>query len=238
MTNDMIPESLADLVQNPDLVKEAFVLLRQIRNLKVILDNKDPATLKLFPDAQDAVLDLRGLSPSGAGSDFALPDQANHSGESLVTDGTSPFWFPVGGAKYFTQMRRFGQQTCADSTFTNVSFDVAGYNDFGFWIGGQPDRLTVPVGKGGLYLISGIISYEANANGSRYVLLARNNVATQALENMRAVAGGLPSYKGFSVILPLADSDYLELRGYQDSGSSLFMSTGGESVLSLCRIGD
>lgn len=238
VTNDQIPEGMADLVANPDLIKQAFVLLRQIRNLKVILNNKEPQTIKLFPDAQDAVLDLRDLSPSGLPSDFALPNQTGHLGEALFTDSTSPYWAAAGGAKYFTQMSRTAQQTIATADFTAVSFDVADSNDFGFWDGGSPDIFTVPAGKGGLYLVSGIISYAANATGTRYVQLLRNGVGTQALENMQAIAGGLPSYNGFSLVLRLADGDYIQMRGYQDSGTTINMSTGGSSSLCSARIGE
>lgn len=86
------------------------------------------------------------------------------------------------------------------------------------------DRLTVPAGLDGFYLISGNVNFAANATGKRLVLLytvgsisgLRANSSTDASN-----IGGGPSGVGVSLMTWMNAGDYTYLLATQDSGAAL-----------------
>jgi hypothetical protein len=83
-------------------------------------------------------------------------------------------------------------------------------------------RLTIPAGMGGLYALSGAVSYAANATGTRQ---ARWRVNGTALINggvnlVPASPSGLTIVQS-TVFVRLAAGDFVELYGIQDSGAAL-----------------
>ncbi len=65
-------------------------------------------------------------------------------------------WVPtqiatVAGGRIRVQLRRTANQSIADTTETNVSFDTENVDTDGFWASGATS--TVPTGMGGLYVV-------------------------------------------------------------------------------------
>ncbi len=228
--------TLPDLLANPALISEALDFVRAMRDLKVATANGDIA-LQWQPGANNAFLDLRSLTASGATPPGSIPSQTGNAGLVLGTDGATASWVP-NGATLYTAVSRNATQSVNNGTFTTITWDTGDSNDHGIWNAGNPTRLTVPAGEGGLYFGYAKISYAANSNGVRYIYLNKNGAGTNFLDNQNANGSGVPTYKSFSFLIPLLAGDYLTMQAYQDSGGSLNISSGGACAMTLCRIGD
>lgn len=90
----------------------------------------------------------------------------------------------------------------------------------------------------GLYLISGHISWAANATGKRYLQL-RLNGATGIAETYERPTVSEVATMSVSTTYQLAVNDYVEMRCYQDSGAALNVSVVGNlsPELSVIRVG-
>lgn len=82
-------------------------------------------------------------------------------------------------------------------------------------------RLTVPTGGAGLYLLSGTISFTANATGTRNLLIYKNGGTLLSQTNYQGMTSSDAFIAPVSVLAVLADGDYVELKANQSSGGSL-----------------
>lgn len=95
------------------------------------------------------------------------------------------------------------------------TFDTHGFHSTST----DPDRITIPAGCAGLYLVTGQVHLSANATGRRTVTVRLNGNQVMR-ESTNAPASGVAS---LSIALPqiLAVDDYLTVEVYQDSGVTL-----------------
>lgn len=82
----------------------------------------------------------------------------------------------------------------------------------------NPERLTCV--KAGIYLITGQVSFAANATGNRDALLRVNGTNSVGQTRYAAMASGSTGVPVFAIV-ELAVDDYVELIGRQYSGDSL-----------------
>lgn len=141
------------------------------------------------------------------------------------------------GAAYYGS----AAQTANTSVATAITLDTVIHDSTGFWAVGQPTRLTVPAGYGGLFLVHGAIRYASNGTGVRHIQIRRNGTDYRIVDERAAVTPGSGSDQaGATGACPmrLADGDYVEALAYQDSGSNLALGTSiFERWLALTRIG-
>lgn len=113
-------------------------------------------------------------------------------------------------------------QSISDGTFTSVSWDTTPYIDSSsFFSSSNPTRITIPVGFGGTYRVSGSIGPANNdsypwatrllLNGSPINLYGSSGFTSINTQVPGVLAGGL---------IKLNAGDYLEMQIYQASGSS------------------
>lgn len=133
-------------------------------------------------------------------------------------------WDAVGGSgsSTFSGCQGFASsnQTIADTNLTFVPFDTNFFDTDSYLDpGGNPTRMTVPVGKAGYFVIGANILWDDNALGIREINLIKNNSDDIA----RVTAS--PSATGFeqnvSIPVQLADGDFIELQVFQTSGGGL-----------------
>lgn len=111
-----------------------------------------------------------------------------------------------------------------NATILAVSWQARHYDTAGFDVAGQPTRLRVPTGKGGLYLLTASLAWMFNQNGMRAVWFQINGVATSRLGQVQAAPISSTSADTIvrtSVVAPLNDGEYVEVIGYQVSGGLL-----------------
>jgi hypothetical protein len=106
------------------------------------------------------------------------------------------------------------------ATETDLAWDSETHDtDAAHTTGGSNTRLTVPVGKGGRWLVYWHIRWQGNATGLRRVTL-RKNGADNYISVETPGNTGVASMSS-SRVVSLAAADYVECRAYQDSGGNL-----------------
>lgn len=104
-------------------------------------------------------------------------------------------------------------------TFNNERYDTDTYHS----TSSNTSRLTAPAP--GLYRISGVVRFAANATGDRRVAIQLNGSTIIAYNIVNAVSGGGVTILTISTDYQLTTSDYVELMAYQASGGALNVDT-------------
>ena len=107
--------------------------------------------------------------------------------------------------------------TVSDATVTKVRLNAEDYDtDSAFDISSNY-RFTVPSGKAGKYLFNAAVMFENDsASATQYAITAFYKNGTQLGENQldfRNTYGGYANALSYSLIIDLAESDYVEVYG-------------------------
>lgn len=89
-------------------------------------------------------------------------------------------------------------------------------------------RITIPAGEGGMYMISGSLHYAANSTGIRRAKIRKNGGNDLAVVQDSNPNASNDSRLNPATIARLSGGDYLELVGFQTSGSALVTVSGGD----------
>ena len=100
----------------------------------------------------------------------------------------------------------------------------------------NPSRLTCK--KSGLYVVTGTITFNATASSAWNMSIRKNNTTDIVRETTIASSGGV--YITATVLVPLAENDYVEMRGWHGLSTSVSLNvTNNYNVqLSMARISD
>ena len=110
-----------------------------------------------------------------------------------------------------------------DNTITAVTlpdtedFDTGAMHD----VTTNSERLTVPTGGDGLYLVLGGVAWAANSAGRRILSLLVNGVAVAGVGATTNPDPGGSTVQRFSHLVELVAGDYLHMTGQQTSGGAL-----------------
>ena len=142
------------------------------------------------------------------------------------------------------RVHRTTNQTLTTGTDTEISFNAERFDTDAFHDNAtNSTRCTVPVGKAGVYVITGAARFAANATGRRRIYLRLNGTDIMVIEGeLNHTATYAPDLTT-STICDLEAGDYVELIATQDSGGNLDVVTVTSGaivispVLSLHRVG-
>jgi hypothetical protein len=117
-----------------------------------------------------------------------------------------------------------GVQSIPNATWTAVTFDTESWDNGGYHsTSSNTSRITIPSGKDGVYLFTANVVL-ANAGGTyRYIKIYKNGSAI-SLQNMNNLSGDVAAM-GYSMLVKLAATDYIEVFVLQDSGGSINTNT-------------
>jgi hypothetical protein len=145
------------------------------------------------------------------------------TGQVLTVSSGVPTWATpaTGNTAVAVQCNKSGNQSINNSTVTIVTFDTETVDTDGFHSTvTNTDRLTVPSGKAGKYLVVATANFAGNATGIRQLLLYKNT--TQVAENVIASnSGGGSTNANAQIIVDLAVGDYMSYSVWQNSGGAL-----------------
>lgn len=216
----------------PDSVRSKHIKDGQVKSVDVRNDGLTGA------DVEESTLDA--VTPGGAaGGDLA----GSYPNPSISENGVSSSEIAngsVGTADLAVapaaRARPISNPTLGNDTVTELSlgneiFDTGGVHSTTT----NPERLTAPVD--GYYMISGEVVFAADPNGSRQVLLRRNDSIGTIGESVNR-ASGTPDRTALPVttIFRLDAGDYVELDALQSSGGSLDVIASG-TYLAIAWIG-
>lgn len=84
------------------------------------------------------------------------------------------------------------------------------------------ERLTIPTGGGGKYVVGGGAAYTANGNGNTRILsVGVNGIATYAGAQSSPWNAAANTYINISTVYTMAAADYFTMPAYQDSTAAL-----------------
>lgn len=111
-----------------------------------------------------------------------------------------------------------------------VQWSPGGFDPLGMWNPAQPDRITIPLGQGGTYLVTIAASFAASPVGDRGLQLRRNaNPVRGGTLRQRAPAALSAEMFGTRPVI-LQGGDVLRVAWAQDSGGDLVSDA-------LCELG-
>jgi len=150
------------------------------------------------------------------------------TGQVLTVAGGVPSWAtPPSTTPTFVgcMLRKTTDQNISTSTYTAITFDSEVLDTDGFHNNvTNNERITIPTGKSGKYLITASILYAPNASNSRRNLVTLNGavgVGTTVSDQRGGGFSGASSEVNFVGFYALTAGDYIQLNAYQDSGSTL-----------------
>jgi len=84
-------EEFAAILADLPRIREDIAFARALRNLKVITSAGE-WPIQFSPESENAVIDLRSITSTGATPPSDLPPQAGEAGGVLTTDGATTSW--------------------------------------------------------------------------------------------------------------------------------------------------
>jgi len=130
-------------------------------------------------------------------------------------------------------------QAITTETQTKISFDSVDSDGWNCWdLSPNPTRLTVPVT--GRYIVTGNVSFEAASPGHRAINIYKNNTTELARSDFLPVSNSIDTHSTVTThALTLTKNDYVELRVWQNSGSTLDIMAGTDHTpkMSLIYLG-
>ena len=139
-----------------------------------------------------------------------------------VASGIPSWATPSTAAFRGCRVYKSANQSIANSTDTTVTWDLESFDTDGFHDNvTNNNRITIPAGLGGKYLVSINIGWAVNSTGARFHYLYLNALAT-----ILDYAGVAPNSGGaqrdvVSTIINLTAGDYLQVQVNQNSGGAL-----------------
>lgn len=139
---------------------------------------------------------------------------------------------PASGSTFAgCSLQKTSTQSIANTTYVTLTFDSENYDSNSYHDNVTNNtRITIPSGKAGKYLFSGIIDWDSNATGMRTVVLYKNGVEVNTITRGAGLAGGELTKLPYSYVADAAISDYFELQVYQSSGGSLNIRSGSSGT--------
>ena len=106
-------------------------------------------------------------------------------------------------------------------SLTPLQFDTALFDTSGFFNPAQKDRLTIPLGLDGYYLIGGTIAYQVNSQGTRELYFRPNGLTINLASNNLAASPTDPTIITTVALEHLNAGDFVRTHAYHDSSGPL-----------------
>ena len=166
----------------------------------------------------------------GTGSSVITRLGIGSSNQVLTVTGGVPVWAtPSAGTPTFVgcSLYKSANQSITTGTDTTVTFNTESYDTDGFHDNTtNSERITIPTGKGGKYLITAKTTYASNTTGIRGIYLYKNAAVFLTYNVQPAFTGECNTL--LSYVVSLTAGDYIYFQTYQTSGGALNLNGGLE----------
>ena len=161
--------------------------------------------------------------PVGTNAQILVADSTASTGLKWAT--------PASGSTFAgCSLKKSTSQSVADNTVTAMTWDQEVFDTDGFHsIATNTDRITIPTGKGGYYLVTCVLYFnDTDADTWRDIRIYKNGANTMATR----VPGSNQSAKApvISDIFALSAGDYIQAYAVQDSCASVDVYSAGDQL--------
>ena len=162
---------------------------------------------------------------------------AQHEGGTLyfTSAGVSTFFKAAGAAPSGTtfagvSLKKSGSQSFSSGAGVNATFDEELFDTDGYHnTSTNTDRITIPSGKAGYYLIFGRATWSYSSTGQRIGTIRKNVASTQlAQETQINMTSSYFTSLTVQIVANLAVGDYVVFENYQDGTGSLDLLGGSQ----------
>jgi hypothetical protein len=153
---------------------------------------------------------------------------------------TAPEWAsPAASSFVGVRVNKSAGQSLVTNTFTVATWDQEDFDTNSMHDNvTNNSRLTVPSGKGGYYLITGVMSYATNGTGYRRSFFTKNGVFANIGANTQINGStGQPETLTSSFVVALSAGDYVEMQLFQTSGGALSTDAGENTSFGISYLG-
>ena len=179
---------------------------------------------------QNAIVDAKGDLIGATAADTPARLAVGTNGQVLTADSaeaTGLKWATVSSTPTFSGVRVFksASQSISNSTVTDLTFDSETFDTDAFHsTSTNTDRLTVPAGKAGKYLVIAKMSFNGGVNGIRQVFIYKNTTEIEVLTWQNTSNSNADMC--LSAIVDLAVADYVKMVCWQNNGGALNANSG------------
>jgi hypothetical protein len=150
------------------------------------------------------------------------------SAQVLTVSGGIPAWATASSTPTFvgcSLTQSTDSQTINNATWTAVTFDTEAVDTNAFHsTSSNTSRITIPTGYAGKYQVNYSVSYgTGSATGLRYAQIYKNGATYVGSATVLSATTSANISANNSLIMVLAEADYIEAYIYQSSGSSMAM---------------
>jgi hypothetical protein len=128
---------------------------------------------------------------------------------------------PVGARVYKAAVQSIPNGVTTTLTFDSERFDTDGFHS----TSSNTERLTIPAGMGGLYMMGGYINFASDNDGVRFSYIAVTGTAASqvAFNSSESVQGDVTRHTPVGMA-QLSAGDYVEFKAYHTAGANLDVS--------------
>jgi hypothetical protein len=137
---------------------------------------------------------------------------------------TAPEWATISTSPVFVgcSLTKSAAQSIADGANVMVTFDVEGIDTDGFHDNSSNnERITIPSGKGGKYLITAQIVFASNATSYRQLYLFKNTTQVSLAQCNSLPSPGVGPTLNIAYVVSATAGDYFLLKVFQNTGGAL-----------------
>lgn len=194
----------------------------------------------------NTLVDAKGDLVTATGADVPARLAVGSNDQVLTADSSTATglkWAtPASGTTFVgVSLYKSGNQSLTSGVGVNATFDTELFDTNGYHsTSSNTDRITIPSGKDGYYLVTARANFAASSTGIRIGMIRKNAGATQlARFTMNNSTSSADAVLEVSTIVNLVATDYVVFEVYQDGTGSLNLQGGGEqyTIFSAAYLG-
>jgi hypothetical protein len=177
-----------------DLVKDGTVAIETLGDSidASLVDLKGGTTGQVLSKATNTDMDFSWITPSSGGATFAG-----------------------------CYLQRSANQTISNNTLTSVTWDTETLDSNAYHsTSTNTDRITIPSGKAGKYMVGFTLTYTGSSTGIRVGQIRKNGTSVSQT-NIQSISGAGNTVLSKTHVIDLTVGDYIDLQAYQNSGGNL-----------------
>jgi hypothetical protein len=185
---------------------------------------------------QNAIVDAKGDLIGATAADTPARLAVGTNGQVLTADSTAATglaWATPSTGSTFVGcvLKNDGTQSIANSTYTNVTFNLENIDTNGFHSTvTNTDRITIPVGYAGKYRFTAQVRFDSNSSGYRRMDIEPTGGGSSITNGIVAPVNGSGTAFTTTAIFDCAEGDYFTLAVLQTSGGSLNLTSGSSGT--------